>query len=73
MLVHHADTGAHRIAWAGEVLDLAAARARVKEISDRFGFEVDPDALIEELPVGSQQRVEIIKALSRDAKVLVFD
>ena len=39
----------------------------------RFGFHVDPDALVEDLPVGVQQRVEIIKALSRDAKVLVFD
>ncbi len=54
-------------------LDLPAARARVREISARFGFDVDPDALVEELPVGVQQRVEIIKALSRDAKVLVFD
>ena len=54
-------------------LDLQAARARVQEISDRFGFDVDPDALIEDLPVGVQQRVEIIKALSRDAKVLVLD
>ncbi|MCA0379131.1 MAG: ABC transporter ATP-binding protein [Actinobacteria bacterium] len=58
---------------AGGVLDLAAARKRVKEISDRFGFHVDPDAIVEDLPVGVQQRVEIIKALSRDAKVLVFD
>ncbi|QNO37079.1 ABC transporter ATP-binding protein [Protaetiibacter sp. SSC-01] len=55
------------------VLDLAAARAKVREISDRFGFDVDPDAVVEELPVGVQQRVEIIKALSRDAQVLVFD
>jgi ABC-type uncharacterized transport system ATPase subunit len=54
-------------------LDLPAARARVREISARFGFDVDPDALIEDLPVGVQQRVEIIKALSREAKVLVFD
>ena len=54
-------------------LDLAAARAQVREISARFGFDVDPDALVEDLPVGVQQRVEIIKALSRDAKVLVFD
>ena len=54
-------------------LDLEAARARVREISDRFGFNVDPDALVEDLPVGVQQRVEIIKALSRDAKVLVLD
>ena len=45
----------------------------MREISDRFGFDVDPDALVEDLPVGVQQRVEIIKALSRDAKVLVFD
>jgi simple sugar transport system ATP-binding protein len=55
------------------VLDLGAARAKVREISDRFGFHVDPDALVDDLPVGVQQRVEIIKALSRDAKVLVFD
>ena len=54
-------------------LDMATARKRVKEISDRFGFNVDPDALIQDLPVGAQQRVEIIKALSRDAKVLVLD
>ncbi|WP_122263456.1 ABC transporter ATP-binding protein [Ornithinimicrobium cerasi] len=55
------------------VLKLDEARARVKQISDRFGFDVDPDALIEDLPVGVQQRVEIIKALSRDAKVLILD
>ena len=55
------------------VLDLATARAKVNEISGRFGFHVDPDAIVEDLPVGIQQRVEIIKALSRDARVLVFD
>lgn len=55
------------------VLDLEAARERVREISARFGFDVDPDAVVEDLPVGVQQRVEIIKALSRDARVLVFD
>jgi len=55
------------------LLDLAGARAKVREISQRFGFDVDPDALVDDLPVGVQQRVEIIKALSRDAKVLVFD
>jgi simple sugar transport system ATP-binding protein len=54
-------------------LDLESARKRVREISDRFGFNVDPDALVEDLPVGVQQRVEIIKALSRDARVLVLD
>ncbi|NBU22701.1 MAG: ABC transporter ATP-binding protein [Actinobacteria bacterium] len=57
----------------GGKLDMAAARKRVIEISERFGFNVDPDALVEDLPVGVQQRVEIIKALSRDAKVLVLD
>jgi simple sugar transport system ATP-binding protein len=58
---------------AGRLIDLAKARRLVKEISDRFGFDVDPDALVEDLPVGVQQRVEIIKALSRDAKVLILD
>jgi simple sugar transport system ATP-binding protein len=56
-----------------DTLDIDTARNRVREISDRFGFEIDPDALVEDLPVGSQQRVEIIKALARDAKVLVLD
>jgi ABC-type uncharacterized transport system ATPase subunit len=64
--------GNEKVKGAG-VLDLDAARARVREISDRFGFDVDPDAIVEDLPVGVQQRVEIIKALSRDARVLVFD
>jgi ABC-type uncharacterized transport system ATPase subunit len=64
--------GHEKTKFAG-TLDLAAARAMVREISDRFGFQVDPDAVVEDLPVGVQQRVEIIKALSRDAKVLVFD
>ena len=63
----------HEQTKAGGRLDLAAARQKVQEISERFGFYVDPDALIEDLPVGVQQRVEIIKALSRDARVLVFD
>ncbi|GLI26134.1 ABC transporter [Agromyces rhizosphaerae] len=67
VMLGHEETG-----FAGQ-LDLPAARAKVREISDRFGFHVDPDALVEDLPVGVQQRVEIIKALSRDARVLVFD
>ena len=54
-------------------LDLDAASKRVAEISKQFGFHVNPDSVIEDLPVGVQQRVEIIKALSRDAEVLVFD
>nr|WP_281507516.1 ABC transporter ATP-binding protein [Brachybacterium sp. Marseille-Q7125] len=58
---------------SGGLLDLAAARALVRETSARFGFDLDPDALVEDLPVGAQQRVEIIKALSRRAEVLVLD
>ncbi|MCT9622220.1 MULTISPECIES: ABC transporter ATP-binding protein [unclassified Curtobacterium] len=64
--------GQEQTAFGGR-LDLAGARKRVREISERFGFDVDPDAKVEDLPVGVQQRVEIIKALSRDASVLVFD
>ncbi|WP_300344367.1 ABC transporter ATP-binding protein [Nesterenkonia sp.] len=55
------------------LIDFQTARRRVQEISARFGFDVDPDAYIEDLPVGAQQRVEIIKALSRDAEVLILD
>ncbi len=55
------------------VINLPEARRRVREISERFGFDIDPDVLVEDLPVGAQQRVEIIKALSREAKVLVLD
>jgi ABC-type uncharacterized transport system ATPase subunit len=54
-------------------LDVDAAKERVREISRRFGFHVNPNSVVEDLPVGVQQRVEIIKALSRDAQVLVFD
>ena len=55
------------------VLDLDAARKLVNDISAKFGFDVDPEALVEDLPVGVQQRVEIIKSLARDAKILVLD
>lgn len=58
---------------AGGVLDLQVTRKKVREISDRYGFNVDPDAIVEDLPVGVQQRVEIIKALVREAKVLILD
>jgi ABC-type uncharacterized transport system ATPase subunit len=63
----------HEPTKAFGVIDLAQAKKQVLEISERFGFNIDPDALIEDLPVGAQQRVEIIKALSRDAKILVLD
>ncbi|MFT4081877.1 MAG: ABC transporter ATP-binding protein [Nocardioides sp.] len=55
------------------VLDRRAAAARVRELSDRYGLAVDPDALVGDLPVGVQQRVEIIKALANDAEVLILD
>lgn len=58
--------------WGG-LLDMDTARRKVREISDRYGFGVDPDAIVETLPVGVQQRVEIIKALVRQARVLVLD
>ncbi|HSK54770.1 MAG TPA: ABC transporter ATP-binding protein [Jiangellales bacterium] len=58
---------------SGGFLDHDAARREVRELSERFGFDVDPDAMVEDIPVGVQQRVEIIKALARDARVLILD
>ena len=55
------------------LLDRGQARRRVVELSARYGLQVDPDARIEDLPVGVQQRVEIIKALLRQASVLILD
>ena len=55
------------------LLTLTEAKTKIKKISDEFKFEIDPDALIENLPVGVQQRVEIIRALMYDAKVLILD
>jgi ABC-type uncharacterized transport system ATPase subunit len=54
-------------------LDLATARARVRELSASYGLAVDPEAIIEEIGVGQQQRVEILKALYRHARVLILD
>ena len=55
------------------VLDMAGARRTVRELSTRYGLDVDPDARVEDLPVGVQQRVEILKALANDARYLIFD
>ncbi len=55
------------------LLDRKYARRQVQELSERYGLRVSPDALIEDLPVGVQQRVEIIKALLRQASVLILD
>jgi simple sugar transport system ATP-binding protein len=54
-------------------LDRAGSRARIKELGERFGWEIDPDRKVGQLSVGWQQRVEILKALYRDAKVLILD
>ncbi|MCQ1954290.1 ABC transporter ATP-binding protein [Arthrobacter sp. zg-Y238] len=64
--------GNEKTRFAG-MLNLDDTRRRIREISDQYGFDVDPDALVEDLPVGVQQRVEIIKALIRDAEVLILD
>lgn len=55
------------------ILDLENARKEIMRVSAEFNFEIDPDALVEDLPVGLQQRVEIIRALIYDAKVLILD
>ena len=54
-------------------LDLANARRRATEASDRFGINVEPAARVEDLSVGQQQRVEILKALSRGCRILILD
>jgi ABC-type uncharacterized transport system ATPase subunit len=58
---------------AGIFLDRATAAERIREISSRFGLQVDPDIMVEDLPVGVQQRVEIIKVLYREADILILD
>lgn len=57
----------------GLFLDRRSARQRIVEISEHYGLEVDPDALVQDLPVGVQQRVEIIKALYRKCDILILD
>jgi ABC-type uncharacterized transport system ATPase subunit len=51
----------------------AEVKSRITEISERYGLDVDPDAVVGELPVGMRQRVEIIKCLRRDPSILIFD
>jgi simple sugar transport system ATP-binding protein len=58
---------------AGIMLDHAAANARVRELAASFKFEIDPNALIADITVGQQQRVEILKALYREADILILD
>jgi general nucleoside transport system ATP-binding protein len=58
---------------AGILLDYSAADKRVRELARSFNFEIDPDALVADITVGQQQRVEIIKALYRRADILILD
>jgi simple sugar transport system ATP-binding protein len=58
---------------AGVLLDFNAAVERVRDISTRFGLAVDPNAKVENISVGQQQRVEILKALYRGAEILILD
>jgi simple sugar transport system ATP-binding protein len=57
----------------GLFINQKAARQEIITLSKRYGLEVDPDAVIEDLPVGMQQRVEILKALRKDVKLLILD
>jgi simple sugar transport system ATP-binding protein len=54
-------------------LDRRAASRRIRDLSEQYGLAVDPDVLVEDLPVGVQQRVEIIKTLYREAEILILD
>ncbi len=58
---------------AAVLLDYAAAVERVRELSERFGLAVDPEARVENIGVGQEQRVEIVKALYRGAEILILD
>jgi simple sugar transport system ATP-binding protein len=57
----------------GALLDLDAAQQRVVELADSYGFRVDPKAVVEDLSVGEEQRVEILKALYRGVEILILD
>jgi simple sugar transport system ATP-binding protein len=55
------------------LLDLAGAKRRTRELSERYGLRVDPDARVSDVSVGQQQRIEILRALDRGARILVLD
>jgi simple sugar transport system ATP-binding protein len=58
---------------AGQILDMPAAARRIRELADRLGFTIDPGARVDQLSLGQQQRVEILKAIYRGARILVLD
>lgn len=55
------------------VLDLKSASVEIQQLSDKYGLKIEPEAKIEDISVGMQQRVEILKALYRDAEILILD
>jgi len=61
------------ITRGGQILDMRAAERRIRELASGLGFAVDPAARIDELSLGQQQRVEILKAIYRGARILVLD
>ncbi|HEU0241283.1 MAG TPA: ATP-binding cassette domain-containing protein, partial [Micromonosporaceae bacterium] len=65
--------GAERTRGLFRFLNRSAARKLVREVSGQYGLPVDPNATIEDMPVGAQQRVEIVKALTRDVDLLILD
>src|SRR6202042_2798532 len=58
---------------AGPMLDLRKAARRLRSLSDQHHLAIDPDAQVQHLPIGVQQRVEILKLLYRDARLLILD
>jgi len=61
------------ITRGGQLLDMRAAERRIRELADRLGFSIDPHARVDQLSLGQQQRVEILKAIYRGARILVLD
>jgi simple sugar transport system ATP-binding protein len=57
----------------GPLLDLDKAKARIREVAERYGLRIDPEARVGDLSVGEQQRVELVKALWRNADILILD
>ena len=73
MLGQESVTSATKALGGLSVLDRRSVAARVRELSHQYGLDVDPDAYVRDLTVGSQQRIEIIKALYRSADILILD
>ncbi|MGB8266979.1 MAG: ABC transporter ATP-binding protein [Candidatus Velthaea sp.] len=63
----------HREPRRGFVIDRERARERVRALAERHGLEIDPDAIVETLPVGIKQRVELLRELSREPQILLLD